>query len=83
MKEVLKEWKKFVEEQAEARKKVDARMKLWKEEHPFNFEYNPYFNAYEYHKIFRDSEESQLNQKFGVVDVTLENLLSSLLINKD
>lgn len=78
MKEILEKWGKFVKEQNEARVKVSDRMTLWHKENRYEGGYG-ILNTYDIYKLMRSMEENKLNKEFGVVDITVENFLTSLL----
>lgn len=78
MKEILKEWANFKKAQEEARQKVNERMLLWNKENPYTGGFGR-FNGYDIYEIGRQMEEFELKRRFGVVEITLENLLNSLI----
>lgn len=79
MKEILEKWAKFSKEQLEKRQKVVERMALWNKENEFKWEGGVYAAySYDFYILRRKTEEAELNAKFGVVDITFENLLNSL-----
>lgn len=82
MKEILKEWGLFVKKQKERHLSVAERMVLWEKETRLP----PLLDStriVSYYNALRREEESELNQKFGVVDITFENFLNSLLSKED
>lgn len=75
MREFIKEWNAFEQDQKDRRAKVEARMRLWHTENEFpardSFLAEMYFTL-------QEMEVLKLNAEFGVVPITVENFLSSL-----